>query len=195
MFSHLVTPARQILTGNLLMIGCCIFYIAWWLVAFHPTHAIKGFKSGWLLIPAFILGVAAAVQLIRGAVGSTPQTQLMPRLAILIGGVVVYGILLALTYLLLKRQITSELVLLVGWTVLMFLGVNALYASGIYSISAAVVFLVISVVAAGIGIVCYLLYYDLDNVKGYIDGLIPLVLCGAVMAGITISAAVSGSQA
>lgn len=36
MFSDFDAQTRQMLTGNLLMIGCCIFYLAWWLIAFKP---------------------------------------------------------------------------------------------------------------------------------------------------------------
>ena len=61
--------ARQMFWGNLLMVGCCAFYLLWWIVAFRPTDAIKGLKSGWLLIPAFLLGIAAVAMIIRGANG------------------------------------------------------------------------------------------------------------------------------
>lgn len=47
MFAGFEVQTRKILTGNILMILCCIFYLAWWLVAFKPTGAIKGMKSGW----------------------------------------------------------------------------------------------------------------------------------------------------
>ncbi|MCC8045030.1 MAG: hypothetical protein LIP12_05975, partial [Clostridiales bacterium] len=59
MFSDFDAQTRQMLTGNLLMIGCCAFYLAWWLIAFRPEDAVKGIRSGWLLIPALLFGVAA----------------------------------------------------------------------------------------------------------------------------------------
>ncbi|MCD8083680.1 MAG: hypothetical protein LUE86_09300 [Clostridiales bacterium] len=31
MFSDYDAQTRQMLTGNLLMIGCCVFYLTWWL--------------------------------------------------------------------------------------------------------------------------------------------------------------------
>ncbi|MCD8104465.1 MAG: hypothetical protein LUF35_05565 [Lachnospiraceae bacterium] len=66
MFSDFDAQTRQMLTGNLLMIGCCAFYLAWWLIAFKPEGAVKGIRSGWLLIPALIFGVAAVMQIAQG---------------------------------------------------------------------------------------------------------------------------------
>ena len=30
MFSNFDEPTRQMLTGNILMVICCAFYLAWW---------------------------------------------------------------------------------------------------------------------------------------------------------------------
>ncbi len=92
---------------------------------------------------------------------------------------------------LLKRQVTTELFLIVGWTVLMFLELNALYGMGHYTRTVTILLFVITVVAAAVGLVCYLLYYNLDKVKGYVDGMIPLLLVAVMMAVVTVSVAVS----
>lgn len=186
MFSQYDLQTRQMLTGNLLLVGCCVFYLAWWLIAFRPEGAIKGMKSGWLLIPAFLFGIAAVVQIVRGS-NVDSQTALLPRTAALVGGVVVYIVLLAASSMILKRQITTELFLIVGWTVLMFLEVNGLFALGQYSKTTTVSVLVITVIAAIISLICYLLYYNLDSVKGYVDGMIPLLLVAVMMAAVTVS--------
>ncbi|MCC8098590.1 MAG: hypothetical protein LIO78_00780 [Clostridiales bacterium] len=186
MFSQYDLQTRQMLTGNLLLVGCCVFYLAWWLIAFKPEGAIKGMKSGWLLIPAFLFGLAAVVQIVRGS-SVDGQAALLPRTAVLVGGVAAYVVLLAATSIILNRQVTTELFLIVGWTVLMFLEVNGLFALGHYSRPTAITVLVITVLAAIVSLVCYLLYYNLDSVKGYVDGMIPLLLVAVMMIAVTVS--------
>lgn len=187
MFSHFDLQTKQILTGNILLIFCCVFYLAWWILAFKPTGAIKGMKSGWLLLPAVVFGAAAILQIVRGSGVADSQSVLFPQTAVLISGVIVYVVLLVATRLLLNRQVTTELFLIVGWTVLMFLEVNALFAQGQYSRTAAIVMLVIMVIAAVVSLVCYLLYYNLDSVRGYVDGMVPLLLIAAMMVAVTVS--------
>ncbi len=190
MFSQYDLQTRQMLTGNLLLVGCCVFYLAWWLIAFRPEGAIKGMKSGWLLIPAFLFGLAAVMQIVRGS-SVDGQAALLSRTGVVVGGVVAYVALLAASSIILKRQVTTELFLIVGWTVLMFLEVNGLFALGRYSKPAAITVLVIAVAAAVVSFVCYLLYYNLDSVKGYVDGMIPLLLVAVMMAAVTVSVACS----
>ncbi len=182
---HCDSQTRQMLTGNLLLIVCCIFYLLWWLVAFKPTGAIKGMKSGWLLIPAFLFGAAAVIWIARGSAAAKVHAALLPRSTILIGGIVAYVLLLAATYLLLKRPVTTELFLIVGWVVLLLLELNALYGLGYCSKSIAVVFLIVILTAAIISLICYLLYYGLDSKLSYIDGAVPLLLVSVVTAAIS----------
>ncbi|MCD8398387.1 MAG: hypothetical protein LUD12_14630 [Lachnospiraceae bacterium] len=191
MFSDLAAQTRQILTGNLLMIGCCAFYLAWWLIAFKPEGAVKGLRSRWLLIPALLFGVAAVTKIVQGSGAVEGEALLIPRNAVLIGGVVVYIVLLIGTSVLLKRQVTTELFLIVGWTTLMFLELNALFAQGQFTKSTVIVFLVMTLIFAAVSMICYLLYYGLDKVKGYVDGMIPLLLVAVIMAVITVGAVIS----
>ncbi|MCD8004148.1 MAG: hypothetical protein LUE91_00585 [Oscillospiraceae bacterium] len=66
MLSRLDAQTNQMLAGNLLLILCCVFYLLWWLIAFK----VKGIKSGWLLIPAALCGLAAVWEIIRGSGGA-----------------------------------------------------------------------------------------------------------------------------
>ncbi len=188
MFSDLDTQTRQIVTGNLLLILCCIFYLAWWLIAFHPTHGIRGFKTGWLLIPAFIFGLWAVIRTVGGCRLPEDASSLLSRPVVVIGGIVLYVILLLVTNLLLKRMVTSELLLIVGWIVLMFIELNALYGLGRYTAFQTVALLVITVIAAAVSLICYLLYYNLGKTTGYVDGMIPLLIVAIMMAMVTIGA-------
>ncbi|MCD8078028.1 MAG: hypothetical protein LUE63_06600 [Lachnospiraceae bacterium] len=194
MFTDFDVPTRKMLTGNLLMILCCVFYLAWWLLAFKPTAPVKGMKSGWLLIPALLLGVAAVWQIGSGSGAVENQMKLLSGTSVLIGGVVAYIILLAGTSVLLKRQVTTELFLIVGWAVLMFLELNALHGMGPFTKIMTVLLLAEIIIAAIVSLICYLLYYNLDRLKGYVDGMIPLLLIMAMMAVVTIRVIVSGGK-
>ena len=66
-----------------------------------------------LLIPAFIFGFTAVMQIVHGS--NVSGELLLPRNAVLFGSVAVYVILLAATAIFLKRQVTTERLLIVGW--------------------------------------------------------------------------------
>ena len=176
---------KQILTGNILFIVCCLFYIAWWLLAFKPTGAITGFKTGWLLIPAFVTGLLGVIWAIQGIVAKPPGNQLLPGLVILVGGGVFFLILLIVTVWLFKRQPTTELILIVGWGIFALAEVNALFGFGLFSQGRAIGFIAVIGLAVLISLVCYVLFFRLDNLAGYIDGMIPLLLAALIMAGIS----------
>ncbi|MCL2319820.1 MAG: hypothetical protein FWC45_07020, partial [Treponema sp.] len=105
---------------------------------------------------------------------------------ILWGGIAVYLILLFVTVKLLERPATTELILIVGWAMLVLAEINALFASGLFSQRLSVGFIAVLCAAFVISLVCYVLYYRLDSLAGYIDGMIPLLLSVLVMAGISI---------
>ena len=178
-------PVKQIFRSNILLIVCCAFYLAWWLLAFRPAGAVKGMKTGWLLIPAFAAGIAAVVLAVQGIRSAPIEAALFPGGLLLWGGVAAYFILLAVTGLLFQRQVTTELFLIVGWAVLALSEINTLYGVGRFSRGMAVPFAVVIVAAALISLVCYVLYYNLGDRAGYFDGMIPLLLVALVTAGIS----------
>ncbi len=186
MFSQYDLHTRQMLIGNLLLVGCCVFYLAWWIIAFKPTGAIKGMKSGWLLIPAFLCGLAGVILVVKGS-NAEGLTALLPRKAVIVCGLIIYLALVAVTSTLLKRQITTELLLIVGWAVLMFLEINGLFAGKEISQTVSIVLMIITIIFAIISLVCYLLYYNLDKSKGYVDGMIPLILAAVMMIATTLT--------
>ena len=176
---------KQIFRGNLLLILCCCFYLAWWLLAFRPGGAIKGIKTGWLLLPAFAAGLTAVMLIVSGMRGAAAQrTTLLPKNRLLLGGIIAYCFLLLITRLLFKRPVTTELFLIVGWAVLA--EINTLYGAGLLSLPAAAVLLVLTAAAALIGLVCYVLYYHLDLRSGYFAGMVPLLVAALVTAAISL---------
>ena len=186
---------KQIFAGNILIVVCCGFYLAWWLLAFRPTGANVDMKTGWLLLPAFITGLAGVILTLRGInaemPNEAPARQLIPGGFILWGGLAALIILLIVTALLLKRPVTTELFLIVGWCMLALSEINALFRSGLFSQGLSVGFLVLIFAAAAISMVCYILYYNLNNAAGFVTGMIPLIISAIVIAIISIFIAIS----
>jgi hypothetical protein len=185
MFSLLNAQGKQILIGNVLFILCCVFYFTWWLLAFKLSGAITGVKTGWLLIPASLFGLLGVVLAVLGISVKIEGALLFHNWHILCGGIFFFIVLLAVTALLLKRPVTSELALIVGWGVLALAEINALYGLGLFSRRLSIVFIIIISTSVFISLICYVLYYRLDKKAGYIDGMIPLLLAALSMAGIS----------
>ena len=186
MFFETGGSARQMFRGDLLLAGCCIFYLLWWVLAFKPTGAVKGLRSGWLLIPALFLGCAAVLLIIRGANGADTVSSFFSAGTVLPAAAVFYVLLLIVTRLAFHRQVTTELFLIVGWTALAFLESNALYGLGIVARGGALVLFTAAVIAAVLSMICYVLYYGLDDRAGYVDGMIPLLLAGVYMTALAV---------
>ncbi|HML37771.1 MAG TPA: hypothetical protein PKA19_10180 [Bacillota bacterium] len=185
---HDLDPSvKQIFWGNALLVVCCAFYLAWWLLAFKPNGAISGMRTGWLLIPALAAGLAAVILAVTGILSASVEKTLFPGGFLLWGGIAVFLVLPVVTQVIFKRPLTTELILIVGWAVLAFSEINALYGSGRFSYRMAIIFAVVIGVAMLVSLVCYVLYYNLGAVAGYFDGMVPLLMAALVMAGISVA--------
>ena len=141
---------------------CAGCYLLWWGVAFYPERHAPLWLSGILLVATAVCGIMA-------------------------GGVICYVVLLVISNLVFHRMVTTELFLIVGWAVLNLVTVNTLYASGLFSAGISVVFCVLTLAVVVGSLYCYMIYYNLEKWKGYIDGFLPLVMVGIamlVMAGV-----------
>lgn len=184
--------SKQIIVGNIFLIICCVFYLLWWMIAFKPEGAIKGMKSGWLLLPAIVFGVMSIVFLI-GAFGLPEgSVPLFRNLWVAIAGAVAYVGLIAVTSIFFHRTVTTELLLIVGWTVLTICEINTLFALTVMGRVPSWALIGITLVFGVVSMICYMKYYELDARKGWICGMIPLILAMAVMF-ILIVAAASGA--
>ena len=178
--------SKQIITGNIFLIICCVFYLVWWTIAFKPEGAIKGMKSGWLLMPAVLFGVLSIILLVgafRIPEGTDP---LFSNLLVAIAGVVIYAVSFVITYFFFHRIVTTELLLIVGWTVLAVCESNTLSANGVILKGAAWIMIIVSLIVGTISLICYMRYYSLDAQKGWICGMIPLILVMAVILMFTV---------
>lgn len=175
-------PTRQLFLGDMLLVGCCIFYLLWWILAFKPNGAVKGLPSSWLLLPALVLGILAVYLLVCGAAGADVSRSFFPAKAVLLVAIIVYVALLVLTRFILHRQVTTELLLIIGWAALVFLESNVLYGLEIIGRSGALGFFAAAAIATAVSMLCYIRYYDLKGWAAYVDGMIPLLLAAAFMA-------------
>ena len=88
---------RHIITGQILLIVCCIFYMIWWYRGFRPNVEADrmGGLNGVLLLITAVLGVAG----ILFSLMPTPETAgtKYGQMYIIIGGIAAYIILMMVT--------------------------------------------------------------------------------------------------
>ena len=173
----------KILIGNWLMVLCSICYLAWWLIVFKPPAPKGNFVGTIFLILAFVAGIGGLFFTIKEMAAPTEeiQTKGVSGMLIMACGIVLYMALFAMTKVMFHRQVTSELFIITGWVVLEAAICNYMYSLGTFSIREAVILAAVVLIAGIISLVCYVLYYNLPYIKGYIDGCIPLALVMIVM--------------
>ena len=171
----------KILIGNLLFAACCIVYLIWWSVAFRPGFTAPMAIKGLLFLVTAALGVAGLVKIIIGCQATDGGIR---YIWIIAAGAAVYMLLLVLTNVFMHRQVTTELMLIVFWVCMEVCAYDALFGADVISRGAFVVLAVIVLVAAAISMACYLKYCDLEPMKAFYDGMVPLILFAVVMLGI-----------
>ena len=177
--------AEYIKMGNIKLLFCFAFYLAWWIAGFNPQHPIRGLKSGWLLIPAVILGVLALCDIWQGLDFSHG---LIPGTALVFGGIVCYVVLLFISSRKLYRPVTSELFIIVLWVAVALLEINTLVILGSIAPWLGWVLAALCLLGATVSLVCYLAFYAFDGMAAFVDGAIPLVLAGIMTWLITLCA-------
>jgi hypothetical protein len=172
---------RSIYFGNNLLIICVVFYLIWWIVAFRPNAVPDNLRNGILLGIAVVSGFVGIIMMIKGLRSIPGGGELFSSRLVIWGGIGLYIVLLLITSMLLKRQVTTELLLIVAWAMLEIIVVNTMFGCGDIGTGIAVAVIIIIAVAAVISLACYLLYYTLEGRAAYVDGMIPLVITGLVM--------------
>lgn len=176
-------PLGRALAGQILMMICCAFYIAWWSRSYKPGAMVSkttGF-SGVLLLVAALSGIAGLTLTIIGTEGMTGSRSQLSSPEIALFGAAAYVALLLLTVLVFRRKLTTELLLIVAWATLEAVLLNALYRAEYFSTSHSIVMSVLLIAALLISLVLYVVYYRVDKGKAYYLAMLPLVTEGAVM--------------
>ena len=175
MFQNYGTSMEMLFKGILMLAVCSGCYLVWWGVAFYPERHAPLWLSGILLAGTAVCGMA------QGIFQAEKVRAGIPGGWILAGGVIGYVVLLVISNIIFHRMVTTELFLIIGWAVLNLITVDTLYASGLFSAGVSVAFVVLTLVVVVASLYCYMIYYELETWKGYIDGFLPLVMVGIVM--------------
>ena len=176
---------KRILLGQTLLILCCAVYLVWWYRGYRPGVSVNrvGGLNGILFLITVALGLAGLVCSL-----GRPEAKAAPRLngyAVAICGVLLYFALMVLTRTLFGRVVTTELFLIVGWTVLEVTAVNRLCAAGFLSGRGFVFLCGVIAAAFAVSIVLYVAYYRMEEMRAFYAAMIPLVTEAAAMAAVT----------
>ena len=173
---------NRTITGQILLILCCIVYLVWWYRGFRPGVSVSRVSgvNGVLLLVTAVLGLAGvAFSLMHD---EAPSPWKISPVAIIIGGVIGYIVLLVMTRFIFHRVVTSELFLIVGWTMLEMAVIDQLNAQGVLGDRGFVIMCVVIAAAFIISMVLYVAYYKMEEMKAFYAAMVPLVTEGAYMA-------------
>lgn len=173
---------NRLLTGQCALILCCVFYLIWWYRGFRPNVTVNrvGGINGILLAVTAVLGVtgtAFSLYSIMDTEGKLP----LPPLSIILGGIIAYLLLLVVTKYAFNRIVTSELLLIVVWTMMEAAVVNWLGAEGHLTGFRLAVMVIVLILAFAISIILYVAYYRMEDMKAFYAAMVPLVTEAAVM--------------
>ena len=176
---------RRILTGQVLLIICCIFYMIWWYRCYRPGEAVNriGGANGILLLSTAAFGIAGVVLSLTSVAMITP-----PKIGaawILAAGIAAYVLLLLITRYAFHRVVTTELILIVGWTMLEIAVICHLNAAGGLSDRGFSIMCAVIAVAFIVSIILYMAYYRMEEMKAFYAAMVPLV-SAAVSMGLLI---------
>lgn len=177
---------HRILTGQILLILCCITYLVWWYRGFRPGVIVSrvGGINGTLLLVTAALGIAGILLSLLPEGEEVFPAKISP-LYIAVAGIAAYAALLLITRLLFKRVVTTELILIVGWTALEMQVINRLNAFGCLSDSRFMAICAIIAAAFIISIVLYVAYYRMKEMPAFYFAMVPL-LTEAVSMGVLV---------
>ena len=180
-FRDFTAPLWEIFAGNLLLLFCSLFYLAWWVVSFRPNSS-GGPAGGLYITAAFITGAAAIALLSVGINSLSQDSKGLPVKYILLGGVALFFVLLLLTAVVFHRIVTSELLIMHIWVALELAAVAVLYETGRFGAGQAATLAAVVGIAFIAGLICYVLYYRLDETAQYWSGMVPLASSAFVIA-------------
>jgi hypothetical protein len=179
-FHNFTAPLWNIFIGNLLLLCCSLFYLIWWVVSYRPNSTGISATSGLYLTAAFITGIAAIALISYGISSLASDSNGLPVKVILISVGILFLVLLPVTTIIFHRTVTSELLLIHVWTALQLSAVVVLNGTGRFNTVRTIPLAILIGLATVVGLICYVLYYQLDEWASYWNGMIPLIADGLV---------------
>ena len=173
---------KHIITGQVLLIMCCMVYTIWWYRGFRPGKHVSrvGGINGVLLMVTAVLGIAGIIfSLIPEDRNLGDRSIQIPKkmsiMHIIFAGIVGYLVLVLITRYFFKRVVTTELILIVGWMMLEVAVTNRLNAEGFLPDNRFFGMCIVLAIAFVISIVLYVMYYRMDDTKAFYSAMIPLI--------------------
>lgn len=177
---------RQIIIGQILLIICCVFYCFYWYTGYNPNNQVsrsEGIVGTLLMLTAFF-GVAGLLFCFMPS-SETSDTQYR-QLYIILGGIAAYIILLFVTKYGFQRIVTTELFLIVGWTMLEFSILNRLSGSSLLIGPKLIAIYLVIILAFVISMILYVAYYRMEEMKAFYAALVPLITEAISMAVLVV---------
>jgi hypothetical protein len=178
LFRNFTIPLWELFVGNLLLAVTCVFYMLWWGLSFGKAGSDD--SAAIFVAIALVAGVCAIAVISLGIVSLQSSRSSASSMVILVGAAALYLLMQFVTQVVFQRIPTSELLIITIWATIQFLAVNSLASTGRLSTVALVTFFVLIAVATSIGLVCYTIFYRLDEAAQYWIGFIPIAVDGAV---------------
>jgi len=188
LFRNFTIPLWEIFIGNLLMLVTIIFYIAWWTASFRADQDSNN-AAGLFIAIVLLAGMASIIVLFLGINGLPHAGKGFSWIYILLGAVIFYIIILEVTKIAFERPVTAELLLIIVWAAIELSAIAVLHGCGRFGMGQALTLAVLVILAVATGLVCYILYYRLDESSRLWTGLIPLLADAGV---VTVFLAVMG---
>jgi hypothetical protein len=185
-FRSFTAPLWEMFAGNLLLLFCLLFYLAWWVVSYRQSSS-----GGFYLTGAFITGVAAIALMSDGINSLSQDSKGLPVSSILLGGAALFLVLLLVTAIAFHRTVTSELIIIHIWAALELSAVAVLYGTGRFGAGRAATLAALVGIATAVSLICYVLHYRLDETASYWSGIVTLTTDVFVMAVFLVVLAVS----
>jgi hypothetical protein len=186
LFRSFTTPVWEIFIGNLLLFLCTLFYIAWWTTDFKP-NSDNGLSVAIFIGLALITGIAGLALMSHGIGSLSEYTKGLQIKFIIAGSAALFVVILLITVIVFHRVVTSELIIIHIWTALELCAVAALYGTERFNAASAAILYVLTGLAFVTGIICYAVYYRLDETGRYWVGLVPIAadsIIAVIFAGI-----------
>jgi len=173
---------RRIITGQIFLIICCIFYLIWWYRGYRPgiTANRIGGMNGILLFVTMAFGIAGVVFSLM-QIPAVSEPKIRPILIVAIG-IAAYVVLLIVTRFLFHRIVTTELFLIAAWTMLEMTVINRLNAGGFLTAGGFTILCIVIAAAFVISMVLYVAYYRMEEMKAFYAAMVPLITEAAAMA-------------
>ena len=181
----------HMITGQFLMVLCCMVYLIWWYRGFRPGSNVSriGGINGILLLITAGLGIAGIVMSLM----PVPLVSKIKAEPVMIAGagIIAYIALLFVTKYCFHRIVTTELLLIVGWAVLEAVVITRMDAAGALGGRGFAFLCFVVAAAVMISLVLYVAYYRMEEMKAFYAAMVPLVTEAAAMVILIAVAAIN----